>query len=42
MILLKNDGFLMEKVHKYDAEIADASEKYVCPLIQHKISIFEK
>ena len=28
MILLKNDGFLMEKVHTYDA---DASEKYVCP-----------
>jgi hypothetical protein len=33
MILLKTDGFLMEKVHTYDA---DASEKYVCPNIDNR------
>ena len=45
MILLKTDGFLMEKVHTYDA---DASEKYVCPnyafgmsLRQHNIAAID-
>ena len=36
MILLKTDGFLMEKVHTYDA---DASEKYVFPNLDSAVHI---